>query len=93
MATYLKPIKEKYPLCSWADTIQMASALAIEHAGGPKIDMKYGRVDIEAKDCAPPKSREGFGDNTGLPLRWGRAAVRHPKMTNRLIHSSLFDEF
>jgi len=65
--TYLKPIKEKYPLCTWADTIQMASALAVELAGGPKIDMKYGRVDIEAKDCAPPKSREGFGDNTGLP--------------------------
>lgn len=64
---YLTPIKAKYPLCTWADTIQMASALAIEHAGGPKIDMKYGRVDIEAKDCAPPKSREGFGDNAGLP--------------------------
>ena len=33
--TMLKRLKKKYPLVSWADTIQMASACAIEHAGGP----------------------------------------------------------
>ncbi len=26
----------------WADLMQMASAVAVEHAGGPKIPMKYG---------------------------------------------------
>ncbi len=31
-----------YSLLSWADLIQMASAVAVEHAGGPKIPMKYG---------------------------------------------------
>ena len=50
----LKPIKEKYDILSWADIIQMASALSVEHAGGPKIAMKYGRVDVpDENGCAP----------------------------------------
>merc|ERR1719261_445970 len=42
----LKPIKEANPAVSWADIFQMASARAIELAGGPKLDMLYGRVDV-----------------------------------------------
>lgn len=64
---FLKQFKAKYPAVGWADLIQMASACAIEATGGPKIPMKYGRVD--AKDgsaCPEPKSR-GTGDNAGLP--------------------------
>eukprot|EP00971_Amphidinium_carterae_P087251 1726536-Amphidinium_carterae.1 len=34
---YLKPFKADYPLVSWADLIQMAGAVGIEHAGGPKV--------------------------------------------------------
>lgn len=65
---YLKSFKQKYPSVSWADLIQMASATAIEWCGGPKINMKYGRVSVtDESQCAGPKSREGFGDNTGLP--------------------------
>ena len=41
----LKPTKADYPLVSYADIYQMAAAVSIEHAGGPKIDMKYGRKD------------------------------------------------
>jgi L-ascorbate peroxidase len=41
----LEPVKEAFPDVSYADIYQMASARAIELAGGPKIDMKYGRVD------------------------------------------------
>ena len=41
---------------SWADLIQLASAVAIEHAGGPKIDMKYGRVDASGPDECPTVS-------------------------------------
>jgi L-ascorbate peroxidase len=52
--SYLKPIKEQCPNISWADLIQLASATAIEAAGGPKIDMKYGRVDGVPTDLAPP---------------------------------------
>lgn len=66
--TYLKKFKEKYPAVSWADLIQMASALAVEAAGGPVIDMRYGRVSVEDdSQCAKPTSREGFAGNAGLP--------------------------
>merc|ERR1719453_1979565 len=65
---YLEPVKAKYPAVSWADCIQMASAVGIELCGGPKIDMKYGRVDVSGPEgCAGPTSREGFGGNAGLP--------------------------
>jgi L-ascorbate peroxidase len=37
----LEPIKTAYPDVSYADIFQMASARAIELAGGPKIDMRY----------------------------------------------------
>ncbi|CAN0212291.1 unnamed protein product, partial [Ascophyllum nodosum] len=44
----LQPIKDKHPEVGWADLIQLASAAAIEEAGGPVIDMKYGRKDAES---------------------------------------------
>jgi L-ascorbate peroxidase len=65
---YLEPLKAKYPKVSWADLIQMASATAIECAGGPTIPMKYGRVEVTSPEqCVGPTSRAGFGGNAGLP--------------------------
>lgn len=64
---YLEAFKNKYPAIGWADLIQMASACAVEHMGGPKIAMKYGRRDGNVSDCAGSTSREGFGGNAGLP--------------------------
>jgi len=50
----LKPIKEAYPSVSYADLFQMASARSIELAGGPKLAMRYGRVDASGpEDCSP----------------------------------------
>jgi L-ascorbate peroxidase len=50
----LEPIKKQFPTVGWADLMQMASAAAIELTGGPKIDMKYGRVDATGpEDCHP----------------------------------------
>jgi len=50
----LEPIKDKYKSVSWADLFQMGGAVAIEHAGGPKIAMRYGRVDgPDAAACSP----------------------------------------
>jgi len=54
LTAYLQPIKDKVPTVSWADLIQMASAVAIETVGGPKIDMKYGRVDGIPTETQPP---------------------------------------
>jgi L-ascorbate peroxidase len=48
----LEPVHEAFPKVSYADIYQMASARAIELAGGPKIDMKYGRLDVmKGEDC------------------------------------------
>ena len=41
----LQPVKTRNPTVSWADLIQMAGAKAVEIAGGPRISMKYGRID------------------------------------------------
>ena len=50
----LEPVKEAVPNMSYADIFQMASARSIEVAGGPKIDMIYGRVDATGSDqCSP----------------------------------------
>ena len=38
----LEPIKQAFPAVSYADIYQMASARAIQLAGGPVLDMKYG---------------------------------------------------
>ncbi|RZC54410.1 hypothetical protein C5167_013265 [Papaver somniferum] len=53
----LQPIKEKYPGVTYADLFQLASATAIEDAGGPKIPMKYGRVDVSVPDECPEEGR------------------------------------
>eukprot|EP00578_Thalassiosira_sp_NH16_P000393 CAMPEP_0181141078 /NCGR_PEP_ID=MMETSP1071-20121207/35636_1 /TAXON_ID=35127 /ORGANISM="Thalassiosira sp., Strain NH16" /LENGTH=334 /DNA_ID=CAMNT_0023228053 /DNA_START=90 /DNA_END=1094 /DNA_ORIENTATION=+ len=50
----LEPVKEAFPDVSYADIFQMASARGIALAGGPVIDMKYGRVDATSPDqCSP----------------------------------------
>ena len=63
---YLAPIKEACPAISWADLIQMASAVAIETSGGPKIPMTYGRMDGVPSSPAPapfglPDAKPPFG--------------------------------
>lgn len=61
---YLKPLKKKYPILSFADIIQMASAEAIQLAGGPRIDMRYGRLDATQcpKEGNLPGAQKPFGD-------------------------------
>jgi L-ascorbate peroxidase len=53
LTVYLKPIKDQVPEVSWADLLQLGSATAIELMGGPKIPMKYGRVDGIPQTLAP----------------------------------------
>eukprot|EP00611_Tribonema_gayanum_P017779 TRINITY_DN3064_c0_g1_i1.p1 TRINITY_DN3064_c0_g1~~TRINITY_DN3064_c0_g1_i1.p1 ORF type:complete len:359 (-),score=126.84 TRINITY_DN3064_c0_g1_i1:308-1309(-) len=55
----LEPIHKKHPNVGWADLMQLASATAVEVAGGPKIDMRYGRKTVE--------SPEGCADEGYLP--------------------------
>ncbi|NP_001295648.1 probable L-ascorbate peroxidase 6, chloroplastic [Jatropha curcas] len=53
----LQPIKDKYSGVTYADLFQLASATAIEEAGGPKLPMKYGRVDVSAPEDCPEEGR------------------------------------
>mmetsp|Transcript_11275 Transcript_11275/g.21516 ORF Transcript_11275/g.21516 Transcript_11275/m.21516 type:complete len:341 (-) Transcript_11275:46-1068(-) len=50
----LEPVKKDVPAVSYADIYQMASARSIALAGGPAVDMKYGRVDATGPEqCSP----------------------------------------
>ncbi|PKA66790.1 L-ascorbate peroxidase T, chloroplastic [Apostasia shenzhenica] len=53
----LQPIKEKYTGLSYADLFQLASATSVEEAGGPKIPMKYGRVDVTGPEQCPEEGK------------------------------------
>jgi L-ascorbate peroxidase len=49
----LEGIHQQFPTVSYADLFQMASARAIETAGGPNIGMRYGRLDVPSEDDCP----------------------------------------
>ncbi len=72
----LQPMKQSYPDISYADLYQMASAAAIEASGGPRIPMRYGRVDAETDASVPPVNRlpDGRGPfhqgNGPCPFAW-----------------------
>ncbi|XP_020110648.1 mitogen-activated protein kinase kinase kinase 9-like isoform X2 [Ananas comosus] len=53
----IQPIKDKYSGVTYADLFQLASATAIEEAGGPKIPMKYGRVDVTGPEQCPAERK------------------------------------
>ncbi|XP_042385234.1 probable L-ascorbate peroxidase 6, chloroplastic/mitochondrial [Zingiber officinale] len=53
----IQPIKDKYPNITYADLFQLASATAIEEAGGPQIPMKYGRLDVSGPEQCPEEGR------------------------------------
>ncbi|KAG2571400.1 hypothetical protein PVAP13_7KG010400 [Panicum virgatum] len=53
----IQPIKDKFSGVAYADLFQLASATAIQDAGGPKIPMIYGRVDVTAPGQCPPEGR------------------------------------
>lgn len=50
---FLEPIKSDHPDISYADLYQLASVVAIECSGGPKIPFHLGRKDAEQPDCTP----------------------------------------
>nr|KJB26144.1 hypothetical protein B456_004G227300 [Gossypium raimondii] len=50
----LEPIKEQFPILSYADFYQVAGVVAVEITGGPEIPFHPGRVD---KPYPPPEGR------------------------------------
>ncbi|KAK4800567.1 hypothetical protein SAY86_021054 [Trapa natans] len=71
----LQPIKGKYSSLTYADLFQLASATAVEQAGGPKIPMKYGRVDVSEPEGCP---EEGRLPDAGPPLPANHLYLRFP---------------
>jgi hypothetical protein len=72
----LLAIKRHYKAVSWADIFQMAGAVGVELAGGPKVEIRYGRVD------APPRPMEeaerGMKPRYILATRQPRAIPPYP---------------
>lgn len=52
----LKPLKKRFKKMSYADLIHMAAALSIEQAGGPAIEMVYGRIDAPEPTDIPTET-------------------------------------
>lgn len=68
----LRPVKDAFPNVSYADIFQMASCRAIETAGGPKIGVRYGRLDATSPEqCSPegnlPDAEAGPNNMYGGP--------------------------
>jgi len=68
----LEGFHTKYPDVSYSDLYQMASAVGIEAAGGPKIPMRYGRLDASgpeacAKEGNLPSACHPFADGSSTP--------------------------
>eukprot|EP00798_Chlamydomonas_sp_ICE-L_P019266 gene19266-25903_t len=58
----IEPVKAKFPGVTYSDLFQMASAVAIELAGGPKIPMRYGRKDATAPEQTLALQRATYQD-------------------------------
>jgi len=54
---YLEPIKEQFPWISYADLWVLASYVALEDLGGPKIEFRGGRVDASEPTIWVAKDR------------------------------------
>lgn len=53
----LEALKKKYPGLSYGDLWILASYVAIEEMGGPKIEFRGGRVDKNSNSDCPPNGR------------------------------------
>ncbi|KAI5021706.1 hypothetical protein ZWY2020_058436 [Hordeum vulgare] len=64
----IQAIKDIYTGVTYADLFQLASATAVEEAGGPKIPMIYGRVDVSAPKQCPREGRLRGTQYAGINL-------------------------
>lgn len=71
----LEPIKAANPDMSYADLYQLASVVAIEFSGGPKIPFRCGRVDATETEATPdgrlPAPNKGMGHLRDIFYRMG----------------------
>lgn len=84
----MEPLKAKFPTISYADLFQLASATAIEATGGPKIPMRYGRVDVSAPEQCPkegnlPGAAAPFPDGAESPAQHIRNVFYRMGLTDK----------
>jgi L-ascorbate peroxidase len=84
----LGPIKDEFPEMSWADLIQLSSAVGIEHAGGPHIPLRIGRLDAQSsEDCTPdgrlPAAAAPFPDRAANPAAHLRAVFSRMGLSDK----------
>lgn len=65
----LEPIKKEFPDIGYADLYQLASVVAIEYSGGPKIPFRFGRKDATKSEDTTPDGRLPDGDKRMGHLR------------------------
>ena len=53
----LEPVKAKFPALSYADLYTYAGVVAVEEAGGPKIEFATGRIDMDDGSTSDPNDR------------------------------------
>lgn len=72
---WLEPIKAAVPEVSYADLYQLASVVAVEFSGGPKIPFRFGRQDLPADKCSPdgrlPDANKKMGHLRDIFYRMG----------------------
>lgn len=67
----LEPIKKKFPKISYSDLWVLASYVAIEEMGGPKIEFCYGRTDaVDGLECVEGSRFPNFEDGSSVLMDW-----------------------
>jgi L-ascorbate peroxidase len=72
----LKEVSDNHPGVSYADVFQLASATAIELAGGPKIPLRFGRRDAATEEDCVPEGRLPAGEGPDWPEK-AKTAQEH----------------
>ena len=71
----IEDIKSKFPRISYADLIQIGGYSAVEFAGGPTMNFRFGRVDVPASGCTEdgrlPDAKQGVDHLRTIFYRMG----------------------
>ncbi|KXJ96760.1 peroxiredoxin [Microdochium bolleyi] len=67
---FLEPIKAQFPWITYADLWTLASVVAIEEMGGPRVPWAGGRTDFVDDSKLPPRGRLPDAAQGADHLRW-----------------------
>lgn len=85
---FLGEIKKKFPKVTWADLIQLGSVVAIEHAGGPRINIRFGRFETKLETECPKEGNLPAPSNTLA----GDGTASTPQHLRKIFNRMGFDD-